>query len=95
MCGDSTKKEDVEKLMDGKKADMVFTDPPYGIDIVSKNGSVGGENLCKVGVYSEVIGDKTTDCAEEFYNLCNDIGCKKQIIWGGNYFVKFLPFSDS
>lgn len=31
MCGDSTKIEDVEKLMDGKKADMVFTDPPYGI----------------------------------------------------------------
>jgi DNA modification methylase len=31
MCGDSTKEEDVSKLMDGKKADMVFTDPPYGI----------------------------------------------------------------
>ena len=31
MCGDATKIEDVEKLMDGKKADMVFTDPPYGI----------------------------------------------------------------
>lgn len=31
MCGDSTVKENVEKLMDGKKTDMVFTDPPYGI----------------------------------------------------------------
>jgi len=35
MCGDSTKIEDLEKLMDGKKADMVFTDPPYGIDFQS------------------------------------------------------------
>lgn len=32
LCGDSTKLEDVERLMDGKKADMVFTDPPYGVD---------------------------------------------------------------
>jgi len=38
MCGDATKKEDVEKLMDGKKADMVFTDPPYNVDYgASKN----------------------------------------------------------
>ncbi len=29
MCGDSTSKDDVEKLMNGEKADMVFTDPPY------------------------------------------------------------------
>ena len=32
MCGDSTSKEAVEILMDGEKADMVFTDPPYNID---------------------------------------------------------------
>ncbi len=31
MCGDSTSSDDVEKLMNGEKADMVFTDPPYGI----------------------------------------------------------------
>ena len=31
LCGDATKKEDVERLMDNQKADMVFTDPPYGI----------------------------------------------------------------
>ena len=35
MCGDSTSIDDVEKLMDGKKADMVFTDPPYGYNYQS------------------------------------------------------------
>lgn len=33
LCGDSTKREDVERLMDGKKADCVFTSPPYGVGI--------------------------------------------------------------
>ncbi len=32
MCGDSTSVDAVDRLMDGKKADMVFTDPPYNID---------------------------------------------------------------
>ena len=37
MCGDSTKREDVERLMDGNKADMVFTDPPYNTGMGEKN----------------------------------------------------------
>jgi DNA modification methylase len=32
LCGDSTNIQHVERLMDGKKADMVFTDPPYGVE---------------------------------------------------------------
>lgn len=31
LCGDATKIDDVERLMDGEKADMVFTDPPYNL----------------------------------------------------------------
>jgi len=35
MCGDSTSIDAVDKLMDGQKADMVFTDPPYGVEYQS------------------------------------------------------------
>ncbi|MBC9783534.1 site-specific DNA-methyltransferase [Heliobacterium chlorum] len=38
MCGDSTVLTDVEKLMDGQQADMVFTDPPYNVNYESENG---------------------------------------------------------
>lgn len=44
MCGDSTDKANVELLMDGNKADMVFTDPPYGVDYS------GGIQFTKDGV---------------------------------------------
>jgi site-specific DNA-methyltransferase (adenine-specific) len=40
MCGDSTKKEDIEKLMNGEKADLLFTDPPYNVSIESKSKQI-------------------------------------------------------
>ena len=48
MCGDSTKTEDVALLMDGKQADMVFTDPPYDLEdnystIIFKNAKANAE----------------------------------------------------
>jgi len=38
MCGDATSKEDVAVLMDGKRANMVVTDPPYGVSFESADG---------------------------------------------------------
>lgn len=38
LCGDATRTEDVERLMDGKKANLVVTDPPYGVSFKSSDG---------------------------------------------------------
>lgn len=51
MCGDSTKKEDVEKLMNGEKADMTYSDPPYNIGF---KGSMS--NTTKDGIMIKHIG---------------------------------------
>jgi DNA modification methylase len=94
LCGDSTDSDQVAKLMNGQKADMVFTDPPYGIKVV-KSEMVGANfGIAKKGKYSEVIADDTTETAKEFYDTCISLGMNKFIIWGGNYFTSFLPFSD-
>jgi DNA modification methylase len=95
LCGDSTDSDQVARLMNGEKADMVFTDPPYGIKVV-KNDKVGADfGIAKKGKYSEIIADDTTQTAKEFYNTCISLGIDKFIIWGGNYFTNFLPYSDS
>ena len=107
MCGDSTKESDVNKLMNGEKADMVFTDPPYGISVVNAGskkvggggltkfkGQIGGSNFVEAKKYSEIIGDETTDTALNFYELCVKLEIENFIIWGGNYFTEFLPASS-
>lgn len=38
VCGDATNEEDVAKLMDGKKANLILTDPPYGVSFKSSSG---------------------------------------------------------
>lgn len=63
MCGDSTNKEDVAKLMNGEKADMVFTDPPYGVSYTKKT-----KEIFKSEEYTEIKNDdKSGNELKEFF----------------------------
>lgn len=57
MCGDSTMIDDVEKLMNGEKADMVFTDPPYKIETKGGHKSDLSKSLKRQGESIEFIAD--------------------------------------
>lgn len=92
LCGDSTKIEDVEKLMDGKKADMVFTDPPYGMNLdVSNSNNLGGKGKWKNKAknYTAVIGDDGDYNPTHLFEMFPDV--KEMFLWGFDYFAEFIP----
>jgi len=57
MCGDSTSIDAVDKLMDGIKADMVFTDPPYGMTYGGGRAGKVGSTDVTVKKHGVIIGD--------------------------------------
>lgn len=95
LCGDSTDSDSVAKLMNGEKADMVFTDPPYGMKLDADYSGMKSE-IFKGGIggkkYDNVKGDHD-DFTEELINTIfacfND--CKEIFIWGADYFAELLP----
>ena len=99
MCGDSTDKATVELLMDGKKADMVLSDPPYGMfldtdfsDIKGSMKSIGRKNRTQGNKYDKVIGDNEDFTPELITTFFENFGyCKEMFLFGADYFAEILP----
>jgi 16S rRNA G966 N2-methylase RsmD len=90
MCGDSTSESDVAKLMAGQKADMVFTDPPYGVRENTMRKSAGRSKLAKDHDFRPIIGDDSNCTAIKSFKLCEKLGFNG-IWWGANYYANSLP----
>ena len=99
MCGDATSRDDVMRLVGGEHVDMVLTDPPYGMRVLDSKGmhskkykptTLRREVFIQGATYPALIGDDTSDTAHKHYAIVKDM-CKRQIIWGGQYFADFLP----
>ena len=95
MCGDSTSIDAVDKLMDGNKVDLVFTDPPYGMFLDTDYDAMFGADKShrKTGKrFMEVAGDHD-DFNPEFINtIFTSFDYVDEIfIWGADYFSELIP----
>jgi DNA modification methylase len=101
MCGDSTSIDAVEKLMDGQKADMVFTDPPYNVAFNGRSGKhdvIKNDNLpdnefrnfiAEICNVIKVIDPKAYYiwCNWKFYGVLQELlEYKTCIVWAKNVF---------
>ena len=84
MCGDSTSIDAVDELMDGQKADMVFTDPPYGMRLDTDYSKMGATKT----KYRQVIGDHEDFNAQDIFGV---IQSPIYYLWGADYYSDTIP----
>ena len=106
VCGDSTDKDTVARLMNGEKADMVFTDPPYNVDYSSKNAFL---NEADKGnrIQKDIAGDfgySDKECGEKLWkpafqnmrdNAKDDCSIYVTMPQGGAHMVMMMMCSAS
>lgn len=88
LCGDSTNIQHVERLMNGEKADMVFTDPPYGMNLDTDYSSMVDKKGYKGKKFKPVIGDDgkfDPNIILGFFDYCNEI-----FLFGADYYAERL-----
>lgn len=107
LCGDSTNVQHVERLMNGEKADMVFTDPPYGMNLDTdfsnmpkgeinqdfewRNGSGNAAKQVKI-TPKKYLKIKNDDIEFDPNLILNEFGyCKEIFLFGADYYIKKLP----
>lgn len=103
MCGDSTNINYVEKLMDGNKADMVLSDPPYGMNldtdfstIKGSMKSIGNKNHTQGNKYEKVIGDNEDFKPELITTFFDNFGyVKEMFLFGADYYAELLPSKNN
>jgi len=87
LCGDCTVEANVKRLMGGKKADMVFTDPPYGMKLDCDFTDMKG--IAKGNKYKQVMNDEKDYKPEHVFRDFDY--CKEIFLWGADYYAQEIP----
>jgi len=90
LCGDSTKREDVERVMGGDEANLVMADPPYGIN--ASQMTMGDKESSKPRNARLSRGQKWDSFRPKVIDLL--AFAPRVCIWGAQYFCHQLPISD-
>ena len=85
MCGDSTDEEDVKLLIENDKINMIFTDPPYGMDLDTDFSSMKG--FSKGNTYEKGYVD---NFKSEMVTSILSIKASEIFIWGADYFSELI-----
>jgi DNA modification methylase len=94
ICGDCTDKAVVERVMQGERADMVFTDPPYGMNLDADFELMSKRSNRVMGnKYSDVINDDKDFDPMPFIKMFSE--AKEQMWWGADYYYDKLPPNGS
>lgn len=82
-CGDAFDVSMIDKLLDGNKVEMVYTDPPYGMNLDTDYSKMGSNKS-----YGQVIGDDKQFNAKpllDYFSNCNEV-----FLWGADYYVETM-----
>lgn len=85
LCGDSTSADDVGRLMNGERVDLMVTDPPYGINLNTDYSNMGATKK----KYRPINGDS---CEFDLSPVFAAYSATIKYIWGGDYFINSIDF---
>ena len=89
MCGSSTDKDSILKLTENNPIYLIYTDPPYGMNAVSKSG------VLSKNYKTDIMGDDDNSVAISAFMLASEMYRNtNQIWWGANYYTECLPSSE-